>query len=601
MLDELRKKQKAIVYIVAAAFILSLGAGGIFGGERLLQSFKGNYLAKINGSKISPQEYNAKIQEVVQRYEAQGQRVDEQMMSYVRHAAWQELVDETLLKQQIKKYRIKVTDAQIKHAMQNDVPMDLQQHPDLQTNGRFDKQKYLAALNSNPQLRQTLYDYMKNYLPRKKLQDKIVKQSGITVDSLKFEFNKENDSVTGKAIWFDFNMAETVEATEAEIKKYYEDNKEKEFKKGPASRIKYLSFPIKASEEDYNFVKNEIDELYQRITGDKEDFTLMALDHSEDPGSGANGGYLGRFKKGMMVSEFEKAAFALKAGQVSKPVRTDFGWHIIKCDSIFSTMPGEEEIAASHILLKVNVSSETRRDLEDQAKKAAKLIARKGIDKAAKELKLEATASRWLAHDNPQMEGIGEHGGLFQFIKAKKAGKVSEVFFMNIGGEESYLVAQITDNVKSYYEDFAEKKLQIKYDLEKQKKIASAKDKADNFVKRVSKDKYLTSAHEEGWKIIDLSEHKSGSRLPSPVNAQLEDFDKAALALNSGQYSALINTKEGPFIIFAETRNKPDMKNFTQEKQAEIRERMENEAFNRWFVQLRKDAKIIDNRYKYGY
>ena len=127
------------------------------------------------------------------------------------------------------------------------------------------------------------------------------------------------------------------------------------------------------------------------------------------------------------------------------------------------------------------------------------------------------------------------------------------------------------------------------------------KGKADNFVKRVSKDNYLRSAVEEGWKVFDLNEHKSGSRLPAPVNAQLEDFDKAALALNSGQYSALLNTKEGPFIIFAETRNKPDMKNFTKEKQEEIRERLENEAFSRWFMQLRKDAKIIDNRYKYGY
>ena len=523
------------------------------------------------------------------------------MMSYVRHTAWQELVDETLLKQQLKKYRIKVTEAEIKHAMQNDAPAELQQNPELQTNGRFDKQKYLAALNANPQLRQILYDYMKDYLPRRKLQEKIIQQSGITADSLKFAFNKENDSVTGKAIWFDFNMAETVEATEAEIKKYYEDNKNKEFKKGPASRIKYLTFPIKPSDEDYSFVKSEIDELYERLTKEKEDFTYLAVEYSEDPGSGANGGYLGRFGKGRMVPEFEKAAFALKPGQISKPVRSDFGWHIIKCDSIFSTTPGEEEIGASHILLKVNISSETRRDLEDQAKKAGKLISKKGMDKAAKELKMEAVTSRWLPHDTPQMEGIGEHGGLFQFITAKKAGKVSEVFFMNMGGQESYLVAQITDNVKTYYEDFGEKKLQIKYDLEKQKKIASVKAKADNFVKRVSKDNYLRSAVEEGWKVFDLNEHKSGSRLPAPVNAQLEDFDKAALALNSGQYSALLNTKEGPFIIFAETRNKPDMKNFTKEKQEEIRERLENEAFSRWFMQLRKDAKIIDNRYKYGY
>ena len=594
MLDQLVKKQKVIIYIVAIAFIISLGAGGIFGGERIIQALGGNYIGKVNGTKITPQQYNLKIQEIKERYESQGQRVDESYMPYIQNTAWEELVNEILWQQQIKKHRIKVTEAEIKNAIENDIPQELLQNESLQTNGVFDKKKYFQALNNSPQFKLQMYEYMKTYLPRKKLQQKIMSEANITLDSLKQEYIKDNDKVYGKAIWFSYHKADSVYVSDAEIKKYYEEHKDTEFKKGPASRIKYITIPIQPSERDYNEVKLEIEDIYKMVNA--ENFPIIAEQYSEDEGSAKQGGSLGIFGKGQMVPEFEKVAFSLKPGEISKPFKTDFGWHIVKCDSL-----GTDQIKASHILLKVTTSDETKRELYEKAKQARKLIAKKGIDAAAKELKLEVITSDWLPHDTEQMPGIGQHGGLYQFMVKKKPGKVSDVFQLNYQGKPTYLVAQVIENRKFYYEDFNTKKLQIKYELEKQKKIAKVKTKAEDFIKRVPKDRYFDVAAAEGWDIIELNRHKKGSRLPAPVNATLEEFDKAALALNTGEYSNLVNTKEGPFIIYAERREKPNMQAFTKEKQEEIRKRLEEAAFNRWWQQIRKEAKIIDNRYKYGY
>lgn len=76
--------------------------------------------------------------------------------------------------------------------------------------------------------------------------------------------------------------------------------------------------------------KNKIDELHKRVINN-EDFAALAREFSQDPGSARNGGELPLFGSGRMVPEFEQAAFSLQRdGQISSPVRTQFGWHIIK-------------------------------------------------------------------------------------------------------------------------------------------------------------------------------------------------------------------------------------------------------------------------------
>jgi len=87
----------------------------------------------------------------------------------------------------------------------------------------------------------------------------------------------------------------------------------------------------KLGEEEINQKKEKIDEIYAKVTAKDADFTALARQYSEDKESAKRGGELPAFGAGKMVEEFETAAFALENdGDISVPILTDYGWHIIK-------------------------------------------------------------------------------------------------------------------------------------------------------------------------------------------------------------------------------------------------------------------------------
>ena len=97
-------------------------------------------------------------------------------------------------------------------------------------------------------------------------------------------------------------------------------------------------------------------------------FDAVAKEYSIDPGSAANGGDLGEFPRGVMVPEFEKAAFALKEpGEVSEPVKTQFGWHIIKLEERIPESAAPFEEVKPRILQELK-DQKTQQVLQDKSK-----------------------------------------------------------------------------------------------------------------------------------------------------------------------------------------------------------------------------------------
>ena len=121
----------------------------------------------------------------------------------------------------------------------------------------------------------------------------------------------------------------------AEVRKYYDQNRAQfETKQERQASHILIAVDAAASAEEKKKARARADELYQQVKQKPERFGELAKQYSQDPGSAANGGDLGYFGRGAMPKPFEEAAFAMKAGEISPPVETRYGFHIIRLTNI---------------------------------------------------------------------------------------------------------------------------------------------------------------------------------------------------------------------------------------------------------------------------
>jgi peptidyl-prolyl cis-trans isomerase SurA len=140
--------------------------------------------------------------------------------------------------------------------------------------------------------------------------------------------------------------ARPVIITDAEMRAFYEEQRTQLQDRPELISLEQILLRPTAPDSAWNEARRRADSLVLEIRNGA-DFAELAREHSDDPGSAANGGDLGWFRRGNMVPEFENVAFRLPDGQLSPPVRTDYGWHIIRVER---SRPAE--VKARHILIR---------------------------------------------------------------------------------------------------------------------------------------------------------------------------------------------------------------------------------------------------------
>ena len=209
------------------------------------------------------------------------------------------------------------------------------------------------------------------------------------------DFRKELEKGARVNMLVNQACAHVADPTEDEVTAFYEAHKA-EYVEPPQVLCQHIL--VKGSNDA---ALDKIKEIRERIVNDKADFAEEAKKHSDCP-SGAQGGSLGWFGRGMMVPEFDKAAFEMKKGEVSGIVTTEFGYHIIyKADEKGG---GQQTIVDVHDQIKDLLRHEARGKAMDAY--VADLREKATIE--YKDVKHECSCGH--DHDHGHDCGCGHHG-----------------------------------------------------------------------------------------------------------------------------------------------------------------------------------------------
>ena len=166
-------------------------------------------------------------------------------------------------------------------------------------------------------------DYLQLYIDYK-LKVEAAKDAGIdTLSNIRTELQGYREQMVYPTIENPVFVESQAYKTYINAKKYYGDADLLE-----CSHI-FVLMKQDATEQRQIAAKNTIDSIYSCLLAGQS-FEELAEKHSEDPGSAKNGGELPKFGKGQMIPDFEKEAYLLQPGQMSKPFKTSLGWHIVK-------------------------------------------------------------------------------------------------------------------------------------------------------------------------------------------------------------------------------------------------------------------------------
>ncbi|MGQ0764125.1 MAG: peptidylprolyl isomerase [Gemmatimonadota bacterium] len=557
-------------------------------------------VAKVGGTEVSWVNWQNLATNLSAQQERQlGRSLTLEERQQMEDQAFERLVGDLLLEQEYRRRGIFVTDDEVREAAQQAPPPELMQNPELQTNGQFDMEKYRRLLNSAAARQQGLLIQLEGYyrseVPKAKLFDQLAGDVYVSDDKLWSTYKDQYDSTQVSFVAFDAaGVADSaVTVPDGEIRSFYDRNKEALERTG-RSVLSLIVIPRTITAADTQATRARALALREEILGGAS-FDDVARRESADTVSAPSGGSLGTTTAETFVDAFAVAARALPVGQISEPVLSPFGYHLIRKEA-----QKGDSLTLRHILLRVTQSDSaatlTDRRADSLSRMTAGATSRAQFDSAARVLGI--TPEQVTAFEGQPV--ISSSGKMVPSVSAwaftgSREGETSDLF----DSEELYALARLDTLVEGGVPRLQDARADIVNILIRRKKAESLLPRAREFLATVQGTDLETAAGARDM-IVQKSDLFTRSMFV-PGMGRFNEAIGAAFSLPVGSVSEPVVTDQGVFVLRVDRRISADRAAWEAQK-----DQQRTEAINairqlrvRTFLsELRKSAKVTDNRKK---
>ena len=595
MLQAMRSSAKYIMWILLFSFVggfLLVESSGLLSLGAVTPTTP---VATVNGTDILYTDWLRRTQQLAQQEQQQtGRSLTQDEHTRIENQAFDEMVTEILLQQEYRRRGITISDAELRDYARFAPPEWVTRDPSLQTEGRFDPAKYQRLLASS-QARQggllvALEQYYRSEVPREKLAEQVTAGVFATDIDLWRAYQDANDSSSVSFVVFrPAPTAADSNISDADLRKYYDAHKS-EFERTGRATASVLAIRRTVTAADSAAVRAHLERLRAEIAGGAK-FEDVAKRESADTVSGANGGDLGKGAKGRFVPEFEKALDALEPGQLSGPVLSPFGYHLIRLDS-----RAGDTTQAHHILLRIQPSDSSHVKMDRLADSLSRIAAGSDqpakFDEAAKALgltpfRVEVTEGEPATHDGQYVPSVSA----WAFGGAQR-GEISDLF----DSDEGYFIARL-ESISPGGNSFERAKADVRARLAIDRAVERAIPRANELANTARSGSLEAAAAARNLTVL-----KTGMTTRSGAAAAFGSIGEAlgaAFALPVNTISVPIRQEDGVFVLRVDARKPADRVAFEAKKnelRAQRLQQLKQQRLQAYFADLRKSAKIDDRR-----
>ena len=600
MLRVMRENLRWVFWILVVAFVgwmvFDVGMGLTGGG----QYSTGDALLKINGEAINIQTYQSAYQNALEQVRARnGQgpltREDDQQ---VQDQVVEELIQSTLLRQEYRRLGLEATDREVQDAARNSPPPELLQVEQFQTNGQFDPAKWqrFLASGSDKQFLAALEARYREEIPRMKLAQYITSDVYISDAKLWRSYRDQHDSVTGVFVSMlpALIQDDEVPVTDAELRDYLAKH-EKEFRRSGQAFVSFVAVPRLPDPQDSAAARARAAKLRAEAVRSLAAFEAVAKRESSDSVSGKDGGNLGWIKSEdvQFDPDFAAGVRRVRVNEVSQPVSTQFGLHLIRVDERRG-----DSARVRHILVPYDLRTEHLDIVEGRADSLDRIASDQAngtmLDSAARALNLAVSPSQRIIQGERLQLGRWMIPDVGVWAFEARVGETSPV----IEATPAYYVFRLDSVIPEGVPPFEDIRAGLLAGARFEKKEQLLGARAERLAGELRGEADLmTAAPARG---LDAQVFGPFTRVNPPGYLAREPLVAGtAFGLQVGERSGLVKGRDGYYVVQLRARHAADSAVWRAQREAQRDQFIQaaRQARYRAFVDgLRANAKVVDRR-----